>query len=42
MARIADGVIVGSRLIQLISEDATLTSLKSFTLSLRQVLNKTH
>ncbi len=38
-ARIADGVIVGSRLIQLIDEDATLSSLESFTLSLRQALN---
>ena len=39
VARIADGVIVGSRLIQLIEEDATFTSLKSFTLSLREALN---
>jgi tryptophan synthase alpha chain len=38
-ARIADGVIVGSRLIQLIEEDTTLSSLKSFVLSLRQALN---
>lgn len=38
-ARIADGVIVGSRLIQLIEEDATFSSLKSFTLSLREALN---
>jgi tryptophan synthase alpha chain len=38
VARIADGVIVGSRLIQLIEEDATLTSLKSFVSSLRQAL----
>jgi tryptophan synthase alpha chain len=38
-ARIADGVIVGSRLIQLIDEDATLSSLKTFALSLRQALN---
>jgi len=38
-ARIADGVIVGSRLIQLIDDDATLSSLKSFALSLRQALN---
>jgi len=42
VASIADGVIVGSRLIQLISEDTTLTSLKSFTLNLRQALNKHH
>ena len=39
VARIADGVIVGSRLIQLIEEDATFSSLKSFTLSLREALN---
>ena len=39
VAKIADGVIVGSRLIQLIDEDATFSSLKSFTLSLRQALN---
>jgi len=39
VARMADGVIVGSRLIQLIEEDATLSSLKSFTLNLRQALN---
>jgi len=38
-AKIADGVIVGSRLIQLIEEDATLSSLKSFALSLRETLN---
>ncbi len=39
VARIADGVIVGSRLIQLMEQDATLTSLKSFTKSLREALN---
>ena len=39
VAKIADGVIVGSRLIQLIDEDATLSSLKSFALSLRETLN---
>jgi len=38
-ARIADGVIVGSRLIQLIEQDATFSSLKSFALSLREALN---
>jgi len=38
IARIADGVIVGSRLIQLIEEDATLSSLKAFVLSLREAL----
>ena len=39
VAAIADGVIVGSRLIQLIEEDSTLTSLKDFVLSLRQALD---
>jgi len=39
IARIADGIIVGSRLIQLIEEDASLASLKSFTLSLRKALD---
>ena len=39
IARIADGIIVGSRLIQLIEEDATLASLKAFTLSLRKALD---
>ena len=38
-AKIADGVIVGSRLIQLIEQDATLSSLKSFAKSLREALN---
>ena len=38
VARVADGVIVGSRLIQLIEEDATLSSLKAFTSSLREAL----
>ena len=42
VARIADGVIVGSRLIQLIDEDDTLSSLKSFVLSLREALNQYH
>jgi len=41
IASIADGVIVGSRLIQLIEEDATLSSLKAFTLSLREALDST-
>ena len=40
IARIADGVIVGSRLIQLIEEDATLSTLTEFTLSLRAALDK--
>jgi len=39
VARTADGIIVGSRLIQLIEQDNTLSSLKSFTLSLRQALD---
>ena len=39
IASVADGVIVGSRLIQLIEEDATLSSLKNFTLSLRKALD---
>jgi tryptophan synthase alpha chain len=42
VAQIADGVILGSRLIQLIDEDATLTSLKSFVQSLRRALNQEH
>lgn len=36
---IADGVIVGSRIIDLIDEDSTLSSLKSFISSLRAALN---
>jgi tryptophan synthase alpha chain len=39
VAAAADGVIVGSRLIQLIDEDATLTSLKTFVSSLRKALD---
>lgn len=39
IARIADGVIVGSRLIQLIEEDKTLASLKAFILGLREALD---
>ena len=39
VARIADGVIVGSRLIQLIDEDIALASLKSTLLSLREALD---
>ncbi len=38
-AKAADGIIVGSRLLQLIEEDATLSSLKTFTLSLREALD---
>jgi len=39
VARVADGVIVGSRLIQLIEEDTTHSSLKAFILSLRKALD---
>jgi tryptophan synthase alpha chain len=39
VATVADGVIVGSRLIQLIEEDSTLASLKSFVGGLRQALD---
>ncbi|MCL0091921.1 tryptophan synthase subunit alpha [Dehalococcoidales bacterium] len=38
VARLADGVIIGSHLIQLIEQDATLSSLKAFTISLREAL----
>jgi len=38
-ASAADGVIVGSRLIQLIEEDVTLVALKSFTASLRKAID---
>ena len=39
VAAAADGVIVGSRLIQLIEEDNTLASLRSFISSLREALD---
>jgi tryptophan synthase alpha chain len=39
VAAVADGVIVGSRLVQLIEEDGTLASLKSFVAGLRQALD---
>jgi len=39
VASMADGVIVGSRLIQLIEEDKTLTSLKSFVAEMRKELD---
>ncbi len=39
VAAIADGVIVGSRIIQLIEEDATLGSLRAFVTSLRRSLD---
>ncbi len=40
VARVADGIIIGSRFIQLIDEDATLSSLKAFILSLRKALGE--
>ena len=39
LAKAADGVIVGSRLIQLIEEDASLSSLKRFIVDLRRALD---
>ena len=39
VATVADGIIVGSRLIQLIEQNSTLSSLKAFTLSLREALD---
>ena len=39
VAKVADGVIVGSRLLELISEDASLALLKKVVLSLRQALD---
>jgi tryptophan synthase alpha chain len=42
VAQVADGVIVGSRLIQLIEEDASLSSLKSAVLGLREALDQHH
>jgi len=39
VAAVADGVIVGSRLIQLIEEDSTLGSLKQFIVDLRRALD---
>jgi tryptophan synthase alpha chain len=38
-AKEADGVIIGSKLIQLIEEDKTLESLKSFTTGIRRALD---
>ncbi len=40
--RSADGVIIGSRIIQLIEEDSSLSALKSFALSIRQALDQGH
>ncbi len=39
IAGIADGVIVGSRLLELVEEDPTLSLLKDFTLSLRKAID---
>jgi tryptophan synthase alpha chain len=39
LASVADGVIVGSRLIQLLEEDSSLNALKAFVASLRQALD---
>jgi tryptophan synthase alpha chain len=38
VAKVADGVIIGSRIIQLMEEDTTFSSLKAFALSLREAL----
>ena len=40
VAAMADGVIVGSRLIQLMESDPSLEQLKEFTIGLRQALDK--
>jgi len=39
VATVADGIIVGSRLIQLMEQNSTLSSLKAFTVSLREALS---
>ncbi|MBN1161574.1 MAG: tryptophan synthase subunit alpha, partial [Dehalococcoidales bacterium] len=39
-ANLADGVIIGSRLIDLIDEDSTLASLKTFITSVREALDQ--
>ncbi len=39
-ANLADGVIIGSRLIELIEEDSTLASLKTFITSVREALDQ--
>jgi tryptophan synthase alpha chain len=39
-AALADGVIIGSRLIELIEEDGTLARMKSFIASIRHTLNQ--
>jgi tryptophan synthase alpha chain len=38
-AALADGVIIGSKLIELIEQDTTLTTLKSFIISIRKALD---
>jgi tryptophan synthase alpha chain len=38
VARVADGVIVGSRIIQLLNEDKSLRKARSFVKSLREAL----
>jgi tryptophan synthase alpha chain len=40
IAKVADGVIVGSRIIQLMEEDTTFASLKAFASSLREALGQ--
>jgi tryptophan synthase alpha chain len=40
VARVADGVIVGSRIVQLLEKDTTLCSLMAFVSSLREALNQ--
>jgi tryptophan synthase alpha chain len=40
VAKVADGVIVGSRIIQLMEEDTTFASLKAFASSLREALGQ--
>jgi len=40
IAKVADGVIVGSRIIQLMEEDATFSSLKAFASSLREAFGQ--
>jgi len=40
IAKVADGVIVGSRIIQLMEEDATFSSLKAFASSLREAFEQ--
>ena len=40
IAKVADGVIVGSRIIQLMEEDTTFSSVKAFAISLREALGR--